>query len=105
MKLWSPDGKALKTYVGHTNTKYSVFSVFGIDRAHSRNYVLSGSEDNNAYVWDLQSKEVIQVLKGHTAPVVGIDYHPQQNIIVTSSLKEDCSVKLWHGKDLWSQKQ
>jgi hypothetical protein len=29
-------------------------------------YVVSGSEDNKVYLWDLQSREVAQVLEGHT---------------------------------------
>ena len=98
MKLWSPDGNALKTYQGHLNEKYSVFSVFGVDRVLERSYVLSGSEDNNAYVWDLQSKEILQILEDHTSPVIGIDYHPSQNMVITSSMGEDASVKIWHGR-------
>ena len=80
----------------------------------NRNYVLSGSEDNNAYIWDLQSKvsghfvlewktshfffplqEVLQVLTGHSAPVVGVDFHPTKNIIATSSLNDDPTIRIW----------
>ena len=96
MRLWShTDGKSLKTYSGHTNTKLCLFACFGVDNVLGRNYVLSGSEDNNAYIWDLQSKEVLQVLKGHGAPVIGIDFHPKKNIIATGSADEDPVVRLW----------
>ncbi len=96
MRLWShSDGKSQKTYSGHVNTKFCLFACFGVDNTLGRNYVLSGSEDNNAYIWDLQSREVLQVLKGHGAPVVGIDYHPQKNIVATSSTDEDPVVRLW----------
>jgi WD40 repeat protein len=50
------DLASAKTYLGHQNKKYCLFSCFGVDHALGRNYVLSGSEDNNAYIWDLQSK-------------------------------------------------
>ena len=29
-------------------------------------WIVSGSEDNMVYVWNLQSKEVVQKLEGHT---------------------------------------
>lgn len=107
-----------QTYSGHTNKKYCIFSCFGVDHDLGRNYVLSGSEDNNAYIWDLQTKvfplsssvtfffcviccfvqEVLQVLQGHTSPVVGVDYHPEKNIIATCSFNDDPSVRLWTSK-------
>jgi WD40 repeat protein len=35
------------------------------------------------------------VLSGHTAPVVGVDYHPSKNIVATCALSEDSSIRLW----------
>ncbi len=68
MRLWShSDGKNLKTYTGHTNTKLCLFACFGVDNVLGRNYVLSGSEDNNAYIWDLQSK--VQMVMRAFCPV------------------------------------
>lgn len=29
-------------------------------------WIVSGSEDGKVYLWDLQSREIVQVLKGHT---------------------------------------
>ena len=28
-------------------------------------YIVSGSEDNKIYIWDLQSRQIQQVLEGH----------------------------------------
>jgi len=28
-------------------------------------YVVSGSEDNKIYIWDLQTRKVLQILEGH----------------------------------------
>lgn len=47
---------------------------------------------------------VLQVLTGHSAPVVGVDYHPSLNIIATSSLADDCSVRLWRS-DVQKEKE
>lgn len=29
-------------------------------------WIVSGSEDNMVYIWNLQTKEVVQKLQGHT---------------------------------------
>ena len=29
-------------------------------------WIVSGSEDNKVYLWNLQTREVVQVLDGHT---------------------------------------
>ncbi len=40
-------------------------------------------------------QEVLQVLTGHSAPVVGVDFHPTKNIIATSSLNDDPTIRIW----------
>jgi WD40 repeat protein len=37
-------------------------------------WIVSGSEDNFVYIWNLQTKEVVQKLQGHTGERV----HPSQ---------------------------
>lgn len=35
-------------------------------------WIVSGSEDNLVYIWNLQTKEIVQKLQGHTGgPPVG----------------------------------
>jgi WD40 repeat protein len=29
-------------------------------------WIVSGSEDNTVYIWNLQTKEIVQKLQGHT---------------------------------------
>jgi WD40 repeat protein len=33
-------------------------------------WIVSGSEDNFVYIWNLQTKEVVQKLQGHTGEAV-----------------------------------
>jgi COMPASS component SWD3 len=61
--LSSPQGKCLKTYESHVNTSYCAFSAFSVT---SGKYIVSGSEDGFIYLWNLQSKKVVQKLSGHT---------------------------------------
>ena len=45
------------------------------------------------YVWDVQSKEVVQILIGHEDVVLGIATHPTDNIVASCGL--DMTVKIW----------
>lgn len=56
-------------------------------------WVLSGSEDNQLYMWELNSCQIVRKLSGHTKPVLSCDAHPSDQVIVSGSL--DKSIKLW----------
>ncbi|KAK0394117.1 hypothetical protein QR680_000574 [Steinernema hermaphroditum] len=93
LKLWDFNkGKALKNYTGHKNEKYCIFANFSVTGGK---WIISGSEDANVYVWNLQTKEIAQVLRGHTDVVVSSDCHPSINMIATGGLEQDKTVRLW----------
>lgn len=117
LKLWDySKGKCLKTYTGHKNEKYCIFANFSVTGGKVRtNYfcsffsihllmnhfgsdfqwIVSGSEDNMVYIWNLQSKEVVQRLQGHTDVVLCTACHPTENIIASAALENDKTIKLW----------
>ncbi|WVW78732.1 hypothetical protein I302_100692 [Kwoniella bestiolae CBS 10118] len=57
--------------------------------------IVAGSENGKIVIWDLQSKNVCQVLQGHLNTVVAVAVHPNGRIIVSGSLEPERSVKLW----------
>lgn len=109
MRLWDyVDGRAVKTYQGHVNQKYSIAGAFGTygKDAHGQQedgvdegvksewaFVASGSEDGSVVLWDVGSKDVLQQLKGHTEPVLGVDTHPSERRIVSCGL--DKTIRVW----------
>lgn len=49
--------------MGHVNRTYcipSCFLLYGRGK-----YIVSGSEDNKVYIWNLQTRQVVQSLEGH----------------------------------------
>jgi len=63
--------KPVATYHGHLNSTYFVKSALSPDD----NYILSGSSDNNAYVWKVGvSGKAAFHLSGHTAEVTSVDW-------------------------------
>ena len=82
-----------KTYTGHSNTQFCIFACFSVTGGK---WIVSGSEDNKVYLWDLQSREVVQTLEGHTDVVIAVDCHPEQNKIASASLAKDKTVKIWY---------
>ena len=85
-------GKCLKTYTGHKNEKYCVFANFSVTGGK---WIVSGSEDSLVYIWNLQTKEIVQKLSGHTDVVLSTACHPTENIIASASLENDKTIKLW----------
>ncbi|KAL0415263.1 UNVERIFIED_CONTAM: Coatomer subunit beta'-1 [Sesamum latifolium] len=57
-------------------------------------YLITGSDDHTAKVWDYQTKSCIQTLEGHTHNVSAVCFHPELPIIITGS--EDGTVRIWH---------
>ncbi|KAJ7569395.1 hypothetical protein O6H91_01G111000 [Diphasiastrum complanatum] len=59
-----------------------------------RPYLITGSDDQTAKVWDYQTKTCVQTLEGHTHNVSTACFHPELPIIITGS--EDGTVRIWH---------
>ncbi|XP_031479261.1 DENN domain and WD repeat-containing protein SCD1 isoform X2 [Nymphaea colorata] len=87
VKIWDPSlrGSELKaTLQGHTKTVRALSS----DRAK----VVSGSDDQSVIVWDKQTYQLLEELKGHEAQVSCVKMLSGERVLTAS---HDGSVKMW----------
>ncbi|XP_051141887.1 COMPASS-like H3K4 histone methylase component WDR5B [Andrographis paniculata] len=93
LRLWNySTGKFIKFYTGHVNKVYCIMSAFSVT---GEKYIVSGSEDHCVYLWDLQGKNLVQKLEGHTDTVICVTCHPTQNMIVSGGLDNDKTIRVW----------
>lgn len=97
IRLWNyVEGRCVKTYQGHANTKFSLSGGFGTFAAAQKAFVVSGSEDGEVLWWDVQSKEVLQREGGHEGVVLGVDSWGGA-LVVSGGL--DRTVRVWGLED------
>ncbi|RVX01158.1 Coatomer subunit beta'-1 [Vitis vinifera] len=61
----------------------------------SKPYLISGSDDHTAKVWDYEAKSCVQTLEGHTNNVSAVCVHSELPLIITGS--EDGMFTIWDG--------
>jgi hypothetical protein len=57
--------------------------------------VVSGSEDGNVYVYNLQSCLVRQTLEGHMDTMLAVNAHNLLELIGSGGMANDCYVHFW----------
>ncbi len=75
---------------GHTSHVWSL-AFGGMPGVGGR--LLSGSADMTVRVWDVERRQTLHVLTGHTGVVSTVGFHPDGALVVSGSLDE--TVRLW----------
>ncbi len=84
----APQLFALQTFQGHTNRIYSAaFSPDG-------KYVLTGSEDRTAKLWDANTGAEVHTFSGHGDTIYSVAFSPDGKYAVTGS--GDQTARLWN---------
>ena len=78
----------IRTFLGHS----SAVTVAII--SNNGKYMLSGSDDRTARLWDVQSGGLLQTFGGHSAAVLDVAFSKDDRYILTGS--KDGFVKWWH---------
>ncbi|MBD2012766.1 hypothetical protein H6F96_01870 [Microcoleus sp. FACHB-53] len=90
VKLWTADGRLLKTLQGHSNW------VLDVSFSPDSQMLASASYDNTVKLWSRKG-ELIRTLRGHSDSVAHVRFSPTGQILATTSW--DNRVQLWRLDD------
>jgi eukaryotic-like serine/threonine-protein kinase len=76
-----------QTLEGHTS------EVSSVSWSPDGKFILTGSGDNTAKVWNAEKGQEVLTLKGHTLPVRSVSWSPDGKRILTGS--DDTTAKVW----------
>jgi len=82
-----PTGKLVALLKGHTNV------VNGLAFSPNSRYLVSGSGDSNAILWNVKRQRKLYTLSGHTDDIYAVAFTPDSKRVVTGS--DDHSLRLW----------
>ena len=85
-----PCSSFIKRYRGHCNVKtVKDVNYFGLDDE----YIVSGSDDGNLFIWDRKTSELVNVLEGDGEVVNVIQGHPYETMMAVSGI--DHTIKIF----------
>lgn len=87
-------GLCTKTYSGHVNSKYCIFSAFAVANP-TRQSIVTGSEDGKIHIYDLQTRKTRQVLDGHKDACLAVAAHDSMEVLASGGMTKDRQVKFW----------
>jgi nuclear receptor interaction protein len=85
-----PCGSHTRTYRGHCNVKtVKDVNFFGLDDE----YVVSGSDDGNLFIWDRKTSQLVNILEGDGEVVNVAQGHPYETMLAVSGI--DHTIKIF----------
>ncbi|XP_026191396.1 WD repeat-containing protein DDB_G0349043 [Cyclospora cayetanensis] len=93
LQLWDMDErKTVQNYRGHKLGRLTIRPAFG---GHSEEFVISGSEDAQIYIWHRVWGCMMQQLRGHAAAVNQVAWVHSCNPVCLLSAGDDGAILLW----------
>jgi len=86
-----PTGQIKHLLKGHDNV------IFSLNFSSNNKFLISGSGDNTAHIWDITSGNTLHTLQGHTDAIYAVAFSPDNQLAVTGSF--DHTLKLWQISD------
>lgn len=85
-----PCNSSNRVYRGHCNVKtVKDVNYFGLDDE----YVVSGSDDGNLFIWDRKTSELLNILEGDGEVVNVVQGHPYETMLAVSGI--DHTIKIF----------
>ncbi|EDO48557.1 predicted protein [Nematostella vectensis] len=92
LHLWNIKDRVLeRKYQGVTQGFYTIHSCFG---GVNQDFLASGSEDHQVYIWHVKNERPIAVLCGHTRTVNCVTWNPLVPSMMASA-SDDGTVRIW----------
>ncbi|KAJ7157017.1 WD40 repeat-like protein [Mycena crocata] len=93
IQLWDLNlGRLARKYTGQRQSKDIIRSCFG---GFESNFVVSGSEDGNVYVWHRDTGVLLEVLEGHGEGSVNCVAWNPRNERMFASCSDDHTIRIW----------
>lgn len=104
------ENKIKKVYKGYKNDLYCLVPTISHTRGRmGGRWLVTGSEDNGIYVWEISKRKLCQKIEGRSNPsspgnghcdvVLCVDAHPNQTIIASGARTKDRTIRLWQEFD------
>jgi WD40 repeat protein len=92
--LWDTEtGDVIQRY-DHSAIAGRAVSVYGVDfNADGTQMATTTSGDNQVYLWDIESAELIRTYAGHTSGVNEVRFHPTEPYLVSTAW--DNTIRVW----------